>query len=267
MPRRRVRHAGPTGSVRRETKGTAGRPLTGGGGCGQRREKGPACGTVPAGHRPRRGRRPRAAPPLLTVTDGAPGLISAVEQILPDSLRQRCVIHRSWSLLAKVSQVDQAEVKADYWAIFDDIDTEAGEPAVAQARRRAAAFDDKWRSKYPSAVACVTHDPDTLTAHLRFPRDHWRSIRHTNLIERTSGETRHRVKVIARLPGERSCRSPRVGGAGPCQPRVAGCRPDPRECPPAPAAAPRPARPRAADDPEPEPVAERDLPDTVTPAA
>jgi len=34
-------------------------------------------------------------PPLLTITDGAPGLIGAVEQVFPDSLRQRCLIHRA----------------------------------------------------------------------------------------------------------------------------------------------------------------------------
>jgi putative transposase len=46
-----------------------------------------------------------------------------------------------------------------------------------------------------------------LTVFLRFPREHWHRIRHTNLIERTFGETRRRTKVIGRLPGERSCLS------------------------------------------------------------
>ncbi len=40
---------------------------------------------------------------------------------------------------------------------------------------------------------------------MRFPREHWTRIRHANLIERTFGESRRRVKVIGRLPGERSC--------------------------------------------------------------
>jgi putative transposase len=46
-----------------------------------------------------------------------------------------------------------------------------------------------------------------LTCHLRFPREHWSRIRHSNLIERTFGETRRRTKMIGRLPGERSCLS------------------------------------------------------------
>ena len=32
-------------------------------------------------------------------------------------------------------------------------------------------------------------------------------IRHSNLLERTFGESRRRVKVIGRLPGEHSCLS------------------------------------------------------------
>lgn len=57
----------------------------------------------------------------------------------------------------------------------------------------------------PGRVACVTGDLEHLVAYLAFPAAHWRRIRHSNLIERTFGETRRRVKVIGRLPGERSC--------------------------------------------------------------
>jgi len=35
--------------------------------------------------------------------------------------------------------------------------------------------------------------------------EHHNRIRHSNFIERTFGETRRRVKVIGRLPGETSC--------------------------------------------------------------
>jgi putative transposase len=145
--------------------------------------------------------------PLLVITDGAPGLIGAVEVVFSNSLRQRCLVHRARNLLAKVPKHAQDEVKAAYWAIFDDIDAEPGEAAVAEARRRAQAFARRWRDRYPAAVACLTDSLPELTMFLRFPREHWARIRHTNLIERTFGETRRRVKVIGRLPGERSCLS------------------------------------------------------------
>ena len=146
-------------------------------------------------------------PPLLVITDGASGLIGAVELVFSNSLRQRCLVHRCRNLLAKVPTHAQAEVKAAFWKIFDDIDGEPGDQAVAQARQRAHAFADRYHKRYPAAVACLLETLPELTCFLRFPREHWARIRHTNLIERTFGETRRRTKVIGRLPGERSCLS------------------------------------------------------------
>ena len=145
--------------------------------------------------------------PLLGISDGAPGLIGAFDRAFPASLRQRCLVHRARNTLAKVSAHDQPQVKADFWAIFEVGDAEPGDQAVAVARQQAAAFAATWQRRYPSAVACVTDDLASLTVHLRFPAEHWHRIRHSNLIERTFGETRRRTKVIGRLPGERSCLS------------------------------------------------------------
>jgi putative transposase len=143
--------------------------------------------------------------PIMVVSDGAPGLIGAIEVSFPRALRQRCAIHRARNVLAKVSAHDQAEVKAAYWSILDDIEAAPGEAAIAVARSRAAEFSLRYGRTYPGAVACLEEDFASLTTHLRLPTEHWRRTRHTNFIERTFGETRRRVKVIGRLPGERSC--------------------------------------------------------------
>jgi putative transposase len=146
-------------------------------------------------------------PPVLIISDGAPGLIGAVEQVLPHSLRQRCLVHRCRNLLAKVPVRAQAEVKAAFWQLFDDVQQPPGQAAVDEATRRAEAFADRYGKLYPTAVRCITDTLPELTVHLRFPREHWRRIRHSNFIERTFGETRRRTKVIGRLPGEMSCLS------------------------------------------------------------
>ena len=145
--------------------------------------------------------------PLLGITDGAPGLTGAFDRAFSNSLRQRCLVHRARNAMAKVSAHDQAEAKADFWKVFDVGDAEPGDEAVAVAHRQAAEFAAKWKARYPSAVACVTDDLASLTVYLRFPAEHWHRIRHSNFIERTFGETRRRVKVIGRLPGESSCLS------------------------------------------------------------
>lgn len=144
-------------------------------------------------------------PPLLVISDGAPGLISAIEIHLPQSLRQRCVIHRLRNAAAKVAAGDLDAFKSDWWGVFDNIEESSGDAAVKECLHRLDGFRANWEKAYPSAVACLVDDFASLSVHLRFPAEHWRRVRHTNLIERTFGESRRRTKVIGRLPGERSC--------------------------------------------------------------
>ncbi len=64
------------------------------------------------------------------------------------SCRIRHDRHRARNLLAKVSTADQAEVKAAFWQIFDDIHDAPGQAAVDEATRRAAAFCDRYQRRY-----------------------------------------------------------------------------------------------------------------------
>jgi len=157
-----------------------------------------------------KGRRLR--PPLLIVSDGAGGLINAAEAVFARSLRQRCLIHRYRNLAAKVPADAQDEIRAAYWAIFDTeavlaAGTQPGHDLVAAVPKRIDAFADTYAKRFPAAVKCLLTDREQLTSYLRFPVEHHKRIGHSYFIERTFGETRRRVKVIGRLPGETSCLS------------------------------------------------------------
>jgi putative transposase len=147
------------------------------------------------------------ASPLLVISDGAPGLIAAIEQAYPQALRQRCLIHRCRNILAKIPAGMQAEVKDAYWKIFDteDLQTPPGPRLVETIDARISEMAARYSATYPSAMKCLITDKEGLTAYLRFPAGHHKRIRHSNFIERTFGETRRRTKVIGRLPGETSC--------------------------------------------------------------
>lgn len=93
----------------------------------------------------RRGLRP----PLLVTTDGSPGLLAAVELHLGESLHQRCVIQWLRNAVAKVSKYHHTEFKADWWKVLDDIDADPGDAAIAEAKKRAGSFADKWGDRYP----------------------------------------------------------------------------------------------------------------------
>lgn len=95
--------------------------------------------------------------PLLVISDGAAGLIGAVERILGAALRQRCLIHRARNVLAKVPKNAQADVKADYSAIFElPEDVEPGLYAVQTAQDRIDAFAKRWRDSYPRRCAACS---------------------------------------------------------------------------------------------------------------
>jgi putative transposase len=66
---------------------------------------------------------------------------------------------------------------------------------------------EDYKAAYPSAMAVIENDLPALITHLRFPSQHRKRIRTTNLLERTFVEVRRRTKVIGRFPGETSALS------------------------------------------------------------
>ncbi len=147
--------------------------------------------------------------PLLVVSDGAKGLIAAIEQVYPKALRQRCLIHRWRNVAAKIPVGMQAEIRDGYWALFntEKLTTEPGPRLVELVDARITEFAARYAATYPAAMKILLTDAAGLTAYLRFPAEHHQRIRHSNFIERTFGETRRRAKVIGRFPGETSCLS------------------------------------------------------------
>jgi putative transposase len=145
--------------------------------------------------------------PLLVISDGAPGLIAAIEQSFPKALRQRCLVHRCRNIIAKVPAGMQAEIKDAFWAVLDTSEPTAkpGPKLVELIDHRITELAGRYSATCPAAMKCLLTDKEGLTAYLRFPAEHHHRIRHSNFIERTFGETRRRTKVIGRLPGETSC--------------------------------------------------------------
>src|SRR5438094_3984622 len=68
--------------------------------------------------------------PLLAVTDGAPGLIRAVETCFPRALRQRCLVHRMRNLRSKAPERQWPETALRARGCY-----EAAPPALPPVRR------------------------------------------------------------------------------------------------------------------------------------
>src|SRR5690606_15528260 len=136
--------------------------------------------------------------PLTGTTDGAPGLIKAGEQMWPEAERIRCWFPKMRNVLEKVPKDTQVELKAHLMAIRDAAD-------YKQGKQLAEATIEKYSRTYPSAMQSLREDLEASLAHLKLPVLHRRSIRTTNLVERSFEEERRRAKVLPRFRTEKEC--------------------------------------------------------------
>ena len=133
--------------------------------------------------------------PMLTVIDGCPGLIKAVDEVLPESDKQRCTKHRTENVLDKVLEQDKASVKTSVRKVFYASTYEHAKEAVEL-------FKKKWSMKYPSAVECLTENIEDCLTYYKYPYQHWLRIRTTNIVERSFKEVKRRVKTAGRFQNE-----------------------------------------------------------------
>lgn len=133
--------------------------------------------------------------PMLTVIDGCPGLIKAVDEVFPESDKQRCTKHRTENVLDKVLEHDRASVRESVRKVFYASTYEHAKEALEM-------FKKKWSMKYPSAVECLTEDIESCLTYYKYPYQHWLRIRTTNVVERSFKEVKRRVKGIGRFQNE-----------------------------------------------------------------
>jgi len=138
--------------------------------------------------------------PLLALSDGRPGLLKAIGEMWPGSFKQRCQVHKIRNILSKLPRGAMAQIKSLVHQVFHAKSYEQG---MKIGRQVIARFKDV----YPSAMECLEKDLGHCLTYLKFPAEHAKVIRTTNLMERTFGEARRRTKVIPRFPKEDSCLS------------------------------------------------------------
>jgi len=136
--------------------------------------------------------------PLLIVSDGAPGLIKAINECFPKSKRQRCIIHKLRNIATKLPKA----VVKEMMPLFKNVYYQANKKL---AMMLATDLIETYADDYPAAIKCFQEDLDACLQHIDFPVGHHRYIRTTNLIERCFVEQKRRTKVIPRFLNEKSC--------------------------------------------------------------
>jgi len=125
----------------------------------------------------------------LVVCDGGTGLHRALELVYPRAQRQLCWAHKIRNVLEKVLERDHAACARGLAAIY-----RAESRAVA--RRSARRWETRWSSVARPAVRCLMRDLEELLQFFDAPQALWKTLRTTNLIERSFVEVRRRVRPM-----------------------------------------------------------------------
>jgi putative transposase len=135
--------------------------------------------------------------PLLAVIDGNAGVRKAVGRKLPNTLVQRCQVHKLRNIVNKLPLVARPAIRRLIRKAFGAARYEEG---LAQAR----SVIDQYREQFPAAMKCLEQDLEECLTALKFPFAHRIQIRTTNLLERLFGEGKRRTKIIPRFTSEAS---------------------------------------------------------------
>ena len=126
----------------------------------------------------------------LWISDGNQAMLNAITKKFPTSARQCCVVHKMDNVRSLVPTKQQDQIKPELKALFYQKDRHAADQAVA-------AFIEKYRSIYPTAVACLQRDLEACLTFYSFPKEHWKTIRTNNVMERLFGEVKRRSHTMA----------------------------------------------------------------------
>ena len=126
--------------------------------------------------------------PAVAVGDGALGFWAALSEVFPETVEQRCWVHKTANILDALPKRLHRQAKAAIHEIY-------------QAETRSDANDGidefvrVYGDKYPKAVAKLVKDRDVLLTFYDFPAAHWVHLRTTNPIESTFATVRARTRV------------------------------------------------------------------------
>jgi transposase-like protein len=130
----------------------------------------------------------------LFVTDKCVGLAESLAEFYPDAAWQRCVVHFYRNVFTVVPSGKVKEVAAMLKAIHAQEDAES-------AREKARAVAAKLEGmKLSRAAQLVREGVAETLAYMAFPREHRRSLRTNNPLERINREVRRRTRVVGAFP-------------------------------------------------------------------
>ncbi len=129
--------------------------------------------------------------PKLTVADGHMGIWGALAEIYPESEEQRCWNHKILNVLDQLPRKLQGQAKELLCGLPYAESRQECEQLKVQFTRRFAA-------QYPKAVEVLERDWERMVSFYGFPKEHWKHLRTTNVVESPFSSVRLRTNAARR---------------------------------------------------------------------
>jgi putative transposase len=125
----------------------------------------------------------------LITTDGNPALKATLKRLFPYKRHQRCIWHKMTNVQAKAKKRNRKALMSQCKMIF-------AAPTRGEAIHRFKKWKNQWDIEEPAAVKCLAKDLRECLSYHDFPKEHWKSIRTTNILERSFREVRRRTRPM-----------------------------------------------------------------------
>ena len=135
----------------------------------------------------------------LIIRDDHAGLKAALKAVLPSVPQQRCLFHLAQNAQSyapsKFMKEELAQVLRD---VYQSLNKE-------EAQRRVKDAVKCYEKTAPKFSIWLEENAEEGMTYFSYPREHWRKIRTTNVVERLNGEIRRRTQIARLFPNEESC--------------------------------------------------------------
>lgn len=130
----------------------------------------------------------------LFVGDGNLGLWAAIGEVYPQAQEQLCWNHKMLNVMDAVSKKEQVQVKRHLTAMMY---AESRQKALKERKK----FEQAFRHN-PKAVKTVVENWERLTTYYDFPREHWKHLRTSNVVESPFSRVRLRTTASRRFKSQ-----------------------------------------------------------------
>lgn len=133
----------------------------------------------------------------MVITDGMDGVRKALRDVYPQAREQRCWVHKMRNIVDKVPRQAEEEIHERLREMYHA-------RSQKEALQLKASFIGDYQARFPKAVASLQEAGARLFSYFEFPKQHWKSIKSTNVIESMFATVKLRTAATRRIPKRES---------------------------------------------------------------